>query len=612
MKLIDIIWKEISVVKSQRIALLLIVLYPFLAIGLLGSSFSGISIAQMSNINIGLINELPFDSNIINEFAVGNNVNLTEFDDVNQLRSAIKTKDVIVGLKLSAPSENSQIRVDLFYDNSNLMASGIFLEYAKVTMQRMTIEQTKTKLSEIFNTMVSLGNNLEGEITQVNEFQRKLEEAEIDLDSLEAKLNQFDFEEIEDALDGQQNSIDSFETKNAEFLHELDAFENSFDEMKQELEQFNNEFSVYKEDLDFSSTQLETMITNLDAMIADTAIDPAIKAQLETQRAGLVTMKGKIDGIRNGLDQISNDQSELNTKLNEADALFIRLRAESQTISSTLSNSSATIQTMNDDLIVFKESIDEVKDLIAEARISKADIEEKLSASSALLSSFSGQIIEFSNLDPKVLAQPVVFYEQRVFNVDPFGILVSNATSIVLILTCLLLTSIIVILEKSENVSLRMRLSPTTKPMLLFGKIIGQLLIALVEATIIFGVAMFGFGINIIPFILELYLATILISLAFISLGLIIASFTKNQSTAILTSLLIVVPMLFLGGIILPLEFMEPTMQMISSFLPLTVANNILVGLIIKGMSLLELIKEIAILTFLILFILVIVMLKEE
>ncbi len=176
----------------------------------------------------------------------------------------------------------------------------------------------------------------------------------------------------------------------------------------------------------------------------------------------------------------------------------------------------------------------------------------------------------------------------------------------------MLLTSIIVILERTQNVSLRFTLSPTSKFVLFLGKIIGQLLIALIEALIIFAVAYFAFGIDIVPILPELLIATIVIAISFISLGLIIASFMKSQSTAILTSLLIVVPMLFLGGIILPLEFMDPLMQQISFFLPLTAANNILIGLIMKRFDFTFMIPELLILTLISVIVFAIIMLKKE
>lgn len=110
----------------------------------------------------------------------------------------------------------------------------------------------------------------------------------------------------------------------------------------------------------------------------------------------------------------------------------------------------------------------------------------------------------------------------------------------------------------------------------------------------------------------ELFMAVILVSVAFICLGLLIASLVKNQSTAILTSLLVIVPMLFLSGIVLPLEFMEGTMQLFSSILPMTIANNLLIGLIIKGLTISQLWFEVGVLLFYSIVSFIIVFLKSK
>jgi ABC-2 type transport system permease protein len=188
------------------------------------------------------------------------------------------------------------------------------------------------------------------------------------------------------------------------------------------------------------------------------------------------------------------------------------------------------------------------------------------------------------------------------FNGSNFGMLVSNLVAIVLILTCMLLSSITVIIERVQNVTLRLNMSVTWRSMFIAGKVLGQLAIAILEAGIIFAVAFFKFelpfsilGVNTVGFGLilpaapvDLFLAVILISISFISMGLLVASFAKSQSTAVLATLLLIVPMLFLSGIILPIEAMGGIMQFISSNLPLTVANNLLTGIIVKGISIFE------------------------
>jgi len=365
-------------------------------------------------------------------------------------------------------------------------------------------------------------------------------------------------------------------------------------------------------------------------MIATTTIliesmpDSDAKNSLISQKEDLENSKAKVDSLITAIDSVSDESSSLNSKLNKADELFVKLENESNQVSSALNNSNSSIETMNQKLIVFKDAVEEVRNLLVDARKSKVEIEAKLNSSSELMSSFSTQLIDFSKIDPDVVAQPIKIYEKRLFHpkflpfallpMDPLiiGGIVANAVSIVLILTCILLTSIIMILERKEKVSLRFELSPSSKSVLIFGKIIGQLAIALVEAFIIYLMAIFVFGLDLISIFPQVLLATILLSTAFICLGLLISSFTKTQSTTILLSLLAIVPMLFLSGIIIPLDLMAPSMQMVSSLLPLTAANNLIIGLIVKGLPIFELMNEILVLFLMIIIGLLAVFMKKE
>jgi ABC-type multidrug transport system permease subunit/uncharacterized coiled-coil DUF342 family protein len=622
MKLLDIIWKEISVVKSQKIAILLIVLYPLLAITLLGGAMSGTNLASM-NLSLGYVDNLEHDSEFIGQISENKNISLIEFEDSNKLIDAVIQKDVVVGLVMNSQSQNQQILIDLYYDNSNLAAGQTFKEFAKVNMQLFALSKTKDVLHEVWTTISSLGTNIEGQVNQIEEFKTKLNEAGTELDKLETKLNMLDFDEIEGTLDSQSEQIDTFEQKNQSFKQELNDFKESFDEVKAEIEQIDSDFSDYKSDLDLVSTQLGAMIVATEELINNTP-EGETKNQLISQKEDLQNSKNKVDAIINALNEVSDESSDLNTKLNEADSLFQRLEQESSEVSSALNNSNASIEEMNQKLIVFKDAVDEVRDLLVEARASKVEIEGKLNSSSELMGTFSEQIVEFNKIDPEVIAQPIRIYEKRLFSpkfqsmalllMDPLiiGGIVSNAISIVLILTCLLLTAIIVILERKEKVALRLMLSPSSKGILVFGKIIGQLLIALLEALIIYLIAIFVFGLDLFPIIPELFIATSLIACAFICLGLLISAFTKTQSTAILLSLLAVVPMLFLSGIIIPLDLMSPIMQKVSEMLPLTASNNLLIGLIIKGIPLTGLINEILVLIMIIIIGLLAVFMRKD
>ncbi|MEK6958910.1 MAG: ABC transporter permease [archaeon] len=638
MRLLEIIWKEISLIKAQKVALLLIFLYPFIAIALLGSAFTGLEPQKMTNINAGVVNDLSFDSNIIGELSQYKEIKLTEYGDANKLLDAIKKKEVIVGVRISGATKNDQLKVDLYYDNSNLMASRFFLEIAKAVMQRITIEATQQKLKGIFTTVNGLEGTLTSEVNNIKEFQAKLNTAGSKIDKLEKDLNAINFDEIKTILSEQQSNLDSLEQKTADFKTKFSTFKTSFNKAKSDLGSIEPQILLYQSQLKTTSTSLASTISSLDQSISQLeSISPYIPAEqkasfdsslssMRTQEQLLKDWNSTLNSSITSMDSALTSLDGLDTSMKDAESMMVTLETDEAALETSLTSANTALENMNSKLTVFSESVEEVHLLISDARLYKEDISEKLGTSLTMLSSFSDEISNISAISPVVLAQPVVFYENKAFNVDPFGILVANATVVVLILTCMLLTAIVVILERNQNVTLRMTLCTTHKMVLLFGKIIGQLILALIEATIIFIVAFtniplpapimgftkIGFGLVASFSIIELYFAVIIIALAFISIGMIISLFAKNQSTAILSSLLLIVPMLFLSGIILPVEFMEPFMRMVSEFLPLTLANNLLIGVIVKGASLAEMGVEVIALLFITFITVIIVLLKDD
>ncbi|MCX6800694.1 MAG: ABC transporter permease [Candidatus Diapherotrites archaeon] len=632
MRLIDIIWKEISLIKSQKIALLLIFIYPFIAIGLLGSSFAGITAPD--HISVGIVNELSFDSNMLGKIGVIKELSILNFDDVNSMVSAVKRKEIMVGMKLSSESPYSKMRIDLYYDNSNLLASQFFLQIAQAMIRNITVSAAQEKMSSIWETISSLGASINSEVANVREFQKKLDSSGEALQKLEDDLAAIDFTEIEGVLNQQKGAISGMQSDSAQFKKDFAEFKASFITMKSDILALKPTLTSYKSSIESTASQLSASISSIDSIIASlesvkasspVVIGAAI-SELQKNRAQLVSYRNSLTQAIASISQVESNFAKIEDSIKKADALFAKVDATMGGLDSQMSSSSTAISTVSAKLQLFKDSIDEVKNLITEAKKSKAEISAKLAESEQLLSSFSIKLSDFKKIDPSTLVQPAVFFENRVYDVDPFGILASNVLVIVLIMTCMLLTSILIILERTQNVSLRMRLSPTSKAYLLAGKIVGQLIIAMIEAGIIFGVAFakiplpfpifgisfLGFGLHSIVSLPELFAAVVLISLAFISFGMLIAFFAKSQSTAILASLLIIVPMLFLSGAILPIEFMKPFMQLVSRAMPLTAANNLLISLVVKGAPIMDSAVEIAILAGLILLVFCLVAVKKE
>ena len=188
MRLFEIIKKEVSLIRSQRIAVLLIVLYPLLAISLLGFGLTGYSIETISSARIGIFNNLPYELNIQKEiFGEKSNTTIVDYYDTNSLILGVKKKEVVVGLELKALSKESEIIVDLYYDNSNIAAGSTFKEFAKITMNSFALKQTRSQLDKIWIILSGLGEDIGSEIDQIEDFKQKLISAETTLENLEEK-----------------------------------------------------------------------------------------------------------------------------------------------------------------------------------------------------------------------------------------------------------------------------------------------------------------------------------------------------------------------------------------------------------------------------------------
>jgi len=72
----------------------------------------------------------------------------------------------------------------------------------------------------------------------------------------------------------------------------------------------------------------------------------------------------------------------------------------------------------------------------------------------------------------------------------------------------------------------------------------------------------------------------------FTAMGVMLSAFVRRESTAILSALLVSIPMLFLSGVILTLEFVRQPMKTLGAYTPLYFAHQALSGSLLRGLSL--------------------------
>lgn len=122
---------------------------------------------------------------------------------------------------------------------------------------------------------------------------------------------------------------------------------------------------------------------------------------------------------------------------------------------------------------------------------------------------------------------------------------------------------------RERGVLRRIKATPFPLTSFVAARIVSQLLIAVVQAVILVAVGILAVGLEINGNLLYALIIVVIGSLAFLSLGFVVASFARNQEAADSLANAVTFPMLFLGGVFFPTDAAPAVLQPIIRLMPL-------------------------------------------
>lgn len=200
---------------------------------------------------------------------------------------------------------------------------------------------------------------------------------------------------------------------------------------------------------------------------------------------------------------------------------------------------------------------------------------------------YAEQIVQRFGAETLVVAAPppVDFRERAWYNPD----LVSRnynvpaVIGLIVLLICLLLTSLAVVREREIGTLEQLMVSPLTPWELIAGKTIPFGLIGLLDLTIITTVALLWFGVPLRGSLLLLVGAGVLFILTALGIGLLVSTLSGTQQEAFMLTFLIFMPMILLSGFLFPVTSMPKVFQWITLVIPLRHFLEIVRGIFLKG-----------------------------
>jgi ABC-2 type transport system permease protein len=159
-----------------------------------------------------------------------------------------------------------------------------------------------------------------------------------------------------------------------------------------------------------------------------------------------------------------------------------------------------------------------------------------------------------------------------------------------------ILTGISVLRERSQGTMERLMASPATRLDIVGGYLLGFLLFAILQTLIIFFYMVYVIKVNYHGALWQVLVFQVIIGIGAVCLGTFFSIFARNEFQMMQFIPLIILPQIFLCGVLWDVDQMPRYLQWIANFLPLTYGVDGVRGLMLQGQGLLDIGKDIGIL----------------
>ncbi|MBU0470643.1 MAG: ABC transporter permease [Nanoarchaeota archaeon] len=298
-----------------------------------------------------------------------------------------------------------------------------------------------------------------------------------------------------------------------------------------------------------SKTDLAAALTALDESNLSSSEKSAIEDKIDDADDNLDkivslvngTGVGSFDKVSDLIDSLQADLTVSTTKLSKA----------SEAVSSASASLTSTTQSI-------KESISAIESVQVGLEGIKTNLE-------------SQKVTE-----AEVITSPLITKIERVGQANTYlNFMFPALLVLVIMFSSLLLGTTLVMMEKNSPAFFRNYFLPVQKATFIFATYLTNIIITLVQIFIILGVSLFFLKSSFLTMI-PLALILLLSATVFTFLGMALGYIFKSEETGTLASISLGSFLLFLSGVILPLESVSQTLRKITFFNPFVLSEKII------------------------------------
>jgi ABC-2 type transport system permease protein len=164
--------------------------------------------------------------------------------------------------------------------------------------------------------------------------------------------------------------------------------------------------------------------------------------------------------------------------------------------------------------------------------------------------------------------------------------IVPGLVGVILTMTMVLFTAVAIVRETERGNMELLITTPVSRTELMIGKVLPYAAIGLVQTTMVLLLGVWLFQVPIRGSLWDVYVASSLLILANLSLGLLISTRAKSQFQAMQMTFFVFLPSILLSGFMFPYDGMPRPAQWIAELLPLTHFIRLIRGIMLRGADL--------------------------
>ncbi|KAA6300385.1 MAG: ABC-2 type transport system permease protein [Candidatus Ordinivivax streblomastigis] len=184
---------------------------------------------------------------------------------------------------------------------------------------------------------------------------------------------------------------------------------------------------------------------------------------------------------------------------------------------------------------------------------------------------------------------------------------VPGVMGLILTLVCAMMTSIAIVRESEIGTMEVLLTSPVRPVCIILAKAVPYFTLSVVNLLTILLLSVYVLGVPIAGSLFWLVITSLIFIITALSLGLFISTMVKTQVAAMLVSgMALMMPVMLLSGLIFPIESMPLILQWISNLIPAHWYIDAVKKLMIQGVDVRYIVKELGILMFMAVFLIVV------